>query len=58
MGIVEAVGVSVSSLNKDKKDISKLREKAMSDAVLKASEQGITEPEKVKELMLQAYKEV
>jgi hypothetical protein len=56
--IVPAVGIAASSLDPTKKSLSKLREKAMSDAVLKASEQGITDPAKIKEMMLEAYRGV
>lgn len=56
--IVQAVGVSASSLKSENKSLSKLREKAMSDAVLAASEQGITDPKEIQKMMLEAYREV
>jgi hypothetical protein len=56
--IVQAVGVSASSLKPGNESLSKRREQAMSDAVLAASEQGITDPEEIKKMMIQAYREV
>ncbi|HEY2810553.1 MAG TPA: hypothetical protein VGJ00_04090 [Rhabdochlamydiaceae bacterium] len=56
--IVEAVGVSASSLKPENKELSQRREKAMSDAILLASEQGITDSKEIHKLMIQAYREV
>lgn len=49
--IVEAVGVSVNSLWPVAKARAKLIQLAMSDAVLEAGRQGITDPVKIREMM-------
>jgi hypothetical protein len=56
--IVEAVGISASSLKPGDKSLSERRQKAMSDAALAASEQGIIDPEEVKKMMIEAYREI
>lgn len=53
--IAAAVGVAVVS---NRKELSKAIEAAMSQAVLDAAEQGITEPEKIKEMMQAARQKV
>lgn len=52
--IVEAVGVSANSLWPSGKARAKLIEMAMSEAVLAASAAGITDPVKVREMMMTA----
>lgn len=51
MPIVEAVGIAVHSVDSDRK---KLIEDAMMDAVKKAQAEGITDPEIIKELIIEA----
>lgn len=57
--IVEAVAVasSMTSIN-GKTSIAKNIERAMSEAVTKAAEKGITDPEEIRNLMLEAREQV
>lgn len=52
--IVEAVGVSVGSLVPERKDMAKLIEKAMADAVAECFKLGITDSEQMKAHMMRA----
>jgi len=56
--IVEATGASSSSLAPGRKGLSKLIETAMTEAIKKAQAEGITDPNVIKERMLQARQEV
>jgi len=54
--IVEEVGVASSSSDTSKTFTSADVEKAMSDAIIQANEEGITDPDEVRERMLAARK--
>lgn len=52
--IIEAVGVAVSSLAEGQEDLCKAMEAAMSQAVLDAYGEGVTDPDAIRERMLAA----
>lgn len=54
MPIVEAVAISASTLKPERKALCRLIEKAMSDAVLECSAEGIRDPMIIKTRMLEA----
>lgn len=56
--IVEATGVSVGSLNPLRKERAKQIEEVMSQAVLEATEAGITDPIEIRKKMDEARQKV
>lgn len=56
--IVEAVGVSANVLDPARRELAKRIEAAMSQAVLDAMAEGVTDPAQIKAWMLEARERV